>query len=231
MTDVRHAVLDGVRLAYEIHGSSDRAPLVLLHALGEGRDDWDAVVHRFAEHFRVVAVDLRGHGASDWPGDYSFQSMADDTLRLLDHIGLPRVTLLGHSMGGSVAYLLAERSPERIERLIIEDVPPPFVRERAIPERPEGRLDFDWEVVPAIVAEVNRGNPTMWDRLHSITAPTLLIGGGPESHIPQDKLHEVADRIPDCSFITIPAGHLVHATRPTEFADAVLGWLNQTSKP
>ena len=168
---------------------------MLLHALGEGRSDWAPVVNRFAEHFRVVTVDLRGHGDSDWPGTYSFQSMADDVLRLLDHLGLIHVRLLGHSMGGCIAYLIAEQSPGRVELLVVEDAPPPFVRERPVPERPEGELDFDWAVVPAIVGEVSSGNQTMWDRLSSITAPTLLVGGGPESHIPQEKLREVAERI------------------------------------
>ena len=92
-----------------------------------------------------------------------------------------------------------------------------------------GQLNFDWAVVPAIVGEVSRGNPTMWDQLSSITAPTLLAGGGPESHIPQEKLQEVADRIPNCSLVTIPAGHLVHATRATDFTDAVPGWFTRAS--
>lgn len=229
MVDVQHAVLGGVRLAYEENGPADSPPLVLLHALGEGRGDWAEVVGRFAERFRVIAVDLRGHGDSDRPGTYSFQLMADDVLRLLDHLDLPEVSLLGHSMGGSVAYLIAEQAPGRVERLIVEDAPPPFVRERPVPERPAEDVDFDWAVVPAIVDEVSRGNPTMWDQLCSIIAPTLLIGGGPESHIPQEKLQQVAERIPDCSLITIPAGHLVHATRATDFTDAVLNWLTQRS--
>jgi pimeloyl-ACP methyl ester carboxylesterase len=145
--------------------------------------------------------------------------MADDVLHLLDHLGLSQVSLLGHSMGGSVAYMIAEQRPDRVTRLIVEDAPPPFARDRPVPDRPEGQLDFDWAVVPAIVGEVNRGNPTMWDRLPSITAPTLLIGGGPDSHIPQDKLRAVTERIPDCTMVTIPVGHHVHAARPAEFVD------------
>lgn len=224
MVEMQQADVGGVRLAYELHGARDAPPLVLLHALGEGRCDWAGVADRLAEHFRVVAVDLRGHGDSDWPGGYSFQSMADDVLCLLDRLGFAEVTLLGHSMGGSVAYLLAEQSPSRIQRLIVEDAPPPFVRELPVPERPEGKLNFDWAVVPAIVGEVSRGNPRMWDRLSWITASTLIVGGGPESHIPQEKLQEVRDRIPDCSLVTIPAGHLVHASRAEDFIDEVLGW-------
>ncbi len=229
MVEVHHAVLGGIGLAYELHGASDAPPLVLLHALGESRSDWAPVVGRFAERFRVVAVDLRGHGDSDWPGTYSFQLMADDVRGLLDHLGLDRVTLLGHSMGGCVAYLIAEQSPGRVEFLIVEEATPPFVRVRPRPKRPEGELSFDWAAVPAVVGEVSRGNPTMWDRLSSITAPTLLVGGGPESHIPQAYLQEVADRISVCSLVIIPAGHLVHATCPADFTDAALSWFTRTT--
>lgn len=225
MGEVVDAVVGDVRLAYEVHGRSDAPPLILLHALGEGRRDWAPVLDRFEERFRVFAIDLRGHGDSDWPGRYSLQLMADDVLRLLDHLDVPAVTLIGHSMGGAVAYLLAEQHPDRAELLVIEDASPPFPRERPTPDRPDGELGFDWPLVPAIVAEFNRDNPVMWDRLPSITAPTLLIGGGPDSHIPQEKLQEAAQRIPDCSVVTIPAGHLVHATRPADFADTVLDWL------
>ena len=128
-------------------------------------------------------------------------------------------------MGGTVAYMVAMRRPDRVEWLIVEDVPPPYRRDRAIPDRPAGPLDFDWAVVPAIVNQVNNGDPAAWDGLGAITAPTLLIGGGPESHIPQDKLVAVAARIPRCDLVTIPAGHLVHTERPAEFAGAVLDWL------
>ncbi len=134
-------------------------------------------------------------------------------------------SLAGHSMGGVVAYLAAMKRPDRVERLIVEDVPPPFPRDHAIPERPAGSLEFDWAVVSAIIGQVNEGDSAAWDGLAAITAPTLLIGGGPESHIPQDKLAAVAARIPRCDLVTIAAGHHVHETRPSEFADAVLGWL------
>lgn len=226
MVEFHRAALGDLRLAYELYGAADAPPLVLLHALGEDRSSWGPVTARFAEHFQVIAVDLRGHGDSGWPGSYSFRLMAGDVLALLDHLHLSRVSVLGHSMGGMVAYLIAEGWPERVERLIIEDAPPPFPRDRAVPDRPDGELRFDWAVVPAIVGEVNRGSPQMWECLAAITAPTLLVGGGPESHIPQEQLHAVAQHIRDCMLVTIPVGHCVHVARPDEFADAVFGWLD-----
>src|SRR5215475_12051881 len=92
-----------VRLAYAVSGESDAAPMVLLHALGERAADWQPVAGRFTERFRVFAFDLRGHGDSDWPGEYSFQLMRDDVAAALDKLALTDVTLVGHSMGGAVA--------------------------------------------------------------------------------------------------------------------------------
>jgi 3-oxoadipate enol-lactonase len=215
----------GVRLAYEVSGGSGVPPMVLLHALGERGSSWAGMTPWFAPNFRVFTPDMRGHGDSDWPGTYSFELMRDDVLGLLDQLRLDKITLVGHSMGGAVALQVAMAQPDRIERLIVEDACPPYPRERPIPERPAETLDFDWPVVPAIVGQVNQGDPDAWDRLGAITARTLLIGGGLDSHIRQDKLAEAAGKIPDCTLVTIPAGHNVHAARPDDFAGAILSWL------
>jgi 3-oxoadipate enol-lactonase len=215
----------GIQLAYEVSGEVDAPAMLLLHALGERRTSWAAVTDRFVASYRVFALDLRGHGDSDWPGTYSFELMRDDVLGALDQLDLDSVTLIGHSMGGVVAYLVAIAQPDRIERLIVEDAPPPFPRDRAIRDRPAGPLDFDWPVAPAIIGQVNKGDPAMWEGLRTITAPTLLIAGGPDSHIPAAKLAAAAAHIERCDMVTIPAGHHVHAGRPAEFADVVLGWL------
>jgi pimeloyl-ACP methyl ester carboxylesterase len=79
--------------------------MVLLHALGEQAASWDDVAARFATRFRVVALDLRGHGASTRPGAYSFTVMRDDVLGVLDALDLHDLVLVGRSLGGTVAYL------------------------------------------------------------------------------------------------------------------------------
>jgi 3-oxoadipate enol-lactonase len=128
-------------------------------------------------------------------------------------------------MGGAVALLVAMGRPDLVGRLIVEDVSPPYPRDRLIPDRPEGALDFDWAVVPAIVTQVNAGDQAAWDGLTAIIAPTLLIAGGPVSHIDQDQIAAAAAMIPRADLLTIPAGHLVHSRCPAQFADAVLTWL------
>lgn len=225
MTEQHAVTIGGIRMSYEAAGDPAAPPMVLLHALGERAGNWAPVVPAFAGHYRVYAPDLRGHGETDWPGNYSFQLMRDDVIGLLDHLGLRAVVLAGHSMGAVVAYLVTIARPDLVTRMVIEDAPPPFEREHPVRGKPSGPLEFDWPVVPAIIGQVNQGDPETWNLLTTITAPTLIIAGGPESHIPHAQLEAAASRIPDCTLITIPAGHHIHTTRPREFQDSVLIWL------
>lgn len=218
-------VVDGVRLVCQISGPRDAPAVVLLHALGERGSTWEQVAAGLSSAFCVVAVDLRGHGDSGRPGQYSFEAMADDVLGVLDQLRLTRVSVVGHSMGGVVAYLLAAEHPGRVERLIVEDAPPPFPRGASVRARPPGDLPFDWDVVPAIVGQIDNADPSWWDLLSRISAPTLIIGGGATSHIPQDKLTDVVARLPDATLLTIAVGHHIHDTRPAEFTTAVRDFL------
>jgi len=198
--------------------------MVLLHATGESSTSWEQVAPVLARSFRVVAVDLRGHGASDWTGTYSLVAMRDDVLGVLAHLGDP-VTLVGHSLGGAVAYLVAEAQPGRVARLVIEDACPPYPRDSSLPTRPDGPLQFDWELVAPLRAELNDPARRSWPALGDITAPTLIVGGGPGSPVPQNLLAEVTDRVPDCELTTIEVGHMIHDDAPQEFLRAVLEWM------
>lgn len=225
MVDQRSIDVGGVRLAYQMSGPPDAAPLVLLHALGEDATDWEAVVPALARSRRVYALDLRGHGRSDWPGDYSLELMQADVLRFLEALGLGPVDLIGHSMGGIVAYLLAEDHPQRVSRLILEDVPLPRPREQTTPTRPDGALTFDWEMVLAVRRQIDVPDPRWLERLSQITAKTLVLAGGPLSHVPQDGVAELARLIPGGRLVTIPVGHLIHHGAPEPFTKAVSAFL------
>ncbi|WP_344627607.1 alpha/beta hydrolase [Kitasatospora arboriphila] len=225
MTVERTAAVRGIRLAYRESGAPGAPPLVLLHALGERRPDWGAVAPALARHRRVYAPDLRGHGRTEWPGEYSLEAMRDDVLALLDTLGLDVVDLVGHSMGGVVGYLLAQQQPHRVRRLVLEDAPPPLPRVPSVPTRPDGPLDFDWDMVLALRRQIDSPDPAWLDGLARITADTLVIAGGPSSHVPQQGLAELARRVPGARLITVPVGHLVHAAAPEAFTEAVLAFL------
>ena len=224
MSDVQKVQVGEVQLAYRVWGEADAPPAVLLHALGEDGEDWRGVVGRLTATHRVYALDQRGHGHSDWPGGYGFAQWRDDAIGFLRALGLERVTLIGHSLGAVAAALLASAEPELVERLILEEAVPPLPADppQVVPEMPPGLQSFDWRAKTAVVAERNAPDPLWWDGLSRITAPTLVIGGGPTSHIPQGRLAEMADRIPDSRLVTVDgAGHLVHEERPGEFLAAV----------
>jgi pimeloyl-ACP methyl ester carboxylesterase len=220
-----------LELAYDVCGDAGAPPMVLLHGLGEQAAGWGAQLPRFAERFRVVAFDLRGHGDSSRTSEYSHRLMAEDVCAALDALGLARVVLVGHSLGGAVGYHVAAVRPDLVSLLVAEDVCPPYPRNRPVPEPPDGVVPFDWAVVPAIIREVNAGSDSAWAELATIDAPTLLVAGGATSTIPQEKVAEVAERIPDCTLVTIPAGHFVHRDAPQQFTEVVLGWLEERQLP
>jgi 3-oxoadipate enol-lactonase len=225
--DVSGAVvgLEDVNLFARTYARRKRRPVVLLHALGETSASWTQVAPVLARVYQVHVLDLRGHGWSSWTGPYSLEKMSEDVLAFMDTVGLDRPHLVGHSLGGVLAYLLAERHPHRVGRLVLEDPLPPLPRPRTSPERPEGELNFDWDLVAPLVAQADDPPSRWWDDLTSITAPTLVIGGGPTSHVPQDQLAEMARQIPSGTFTTLDTGHQVHRARPGEVADLVMAFL------
>ena len=121
----RTIALGNLNIHYRHVGEEGLPPLIVLHGLGGKAEEWDHVSLAIADRYHVFALDQRGHGESSWPGDYSFELMRDDLEAFADALSFRRFTLIGHSMGGTVAYLFAEKWPERIERLVCEDTAPP----------------------------------------------------------------------------------------------------------
>ncbi|MEU2082784.1 alpha/beta hydrolase [Streptomyces albus] len=222
---------DGVRLAYRAWGAETGTPVVLLHCLGEDGEDWRGpLISALAGAHPVYALDLRGHGESDWPGSYALADFVADLRGFLDALGVERAVLVGHSFGSVVAYLFAQEHPGRVERLVLEETGAlrPPARPRQLPEAPPGTPLFDWEVTVQWTRQRNAPDPAWWERLSAITAPTLLVGGGNGSHLPQEDLTTMAERIPEARVLTIDgAGHLVHEARPMEFTRAVVDFLTE----
>ncbi|MEU0202999.1 MULTISPECIES: alpha/beta hydrolase [unclassified Streptomyces] len=228
-TPPRTVQANGITLAYRVWGPQDAPPVLLLHARGADSADWAETAPALAAgRRRVYALDLRGHGRSDWPGDYAFETMRDDVHAFLGALGIRGADVVGHSLGGVVACLLAQHSPRLVRRLVLEDVPAPVPLDPPRPpaERPDGDLPYDWAMILATDEQRNAPNPVWWDHMGRITMPTLLIGGGPTSLIPQEQIAALAGLLPDARHVTIDAGHLVHETRPKEFLAAVAEFLS-----
>ncbi|MGF1475643.1 MAG: alpha/beta fold hydrolase [Geminicoccaceae bacterium] len=109
-------------LAFEDKGAG--APLVILHGLFGSQRNWTSHAKALAEQRRVITVDLRNHGASPWSSTHTYEAMAGDVAGLLNDLELDAVTLLGHSMGGKAAMVLALNGEPRLDRLIVVDIAP-----------------------------------------------------------------------------------------------------------
>ena len=97
-------------------------PMIILHGLFGFSDNWQTHAKKFADYFRVILVDLRNHGHSDWNDAFSYELMAEDLYELITDLRLDDIYLLGHSMGGKVAMRYAQLHPEKLQKLIVVDI-------------------------------------------------------------------------------------------------------------
>lgn len=150
------AQVNGTSLHY-MHGGTGPA-IILLHGFPEDWYAYHRVMPRLAKHFTVLAVDLRGIGGSAaTPGGYDAANMAEDVHQLLEHLHLEHMYVVGHDMGGIVAYAFLRRYPETCRGVMLLDAPVPGLG--------------PWDAVKA--------NPIVW-HIHFHQTPELpeqLIAG------------------------------------------------------
>ena len=112
--------LDGTRLHYDVWGRRDGEPLVLVQGLGADMRGWIAQRRAFGATYRCISLDNRGVGSSDKPpGPYDLEVMAADVIAVLDAVGVPSAHVMGASMGGIIAQVLAVRHPHRVRSLVL----------------------------------------------------------------------------------------------------------------
>jgi 3-oxoadipate enol-lactonase len=119
---------NGISINYQVDGperAPDQAPwLILSNSLATSLSMWDEQAAALTDKFRVLRYDQRGHGGTEAPaGRYAFDTLLDDALALMDALGIAKAAFAGLSMGGATALGLAERHPDRFERIIVADSP------------------------------------------------------------------------------------------------------------
>ena len=131
--DSRFTEIDGLRVHYKTWGlpaeptTETAMAFVLLHGFGASTFSWNTVAAPLSERMPVLAIDRPAFGLTDrplsWNGanPYSPETQADLTVKLMDELGIRRAVLVGHSAGGTVAALIAERHPDRVAAVVLED--------------------------------------------------------------------------------------------------------------
>lgn len=154
----------------EVVGRPAHPPLLLLHGFTGALDTWHPFVSAWKERYRLVLIDILGHGLSDSPKDrsrYTMEKVTDDLARILDHFKIEKTNVLGYSMGGRLALSFAITYPTRVNALILEASSPGLAdkkeREarRKSDERLAARIERDgieafvneWEKIPLFATQ------------------------------------------------------------------------------
>lgn len=243
---------NGVAIAYTRYpppsGAQGETPLVIVHGLAAAEDEWRPFIAAARGRGPVLYLHLRGHGGSavgEAPGQTTLADLTSDLAGLLDHLGIARVHLLGHSLGGMVALNFVLRHPGRVHALILESTTPeaPAQDERRallrllapvrLPdgepwgeERPEQRAVFQTAHAAAAYALITRPDQTPY--LEGIRAPTLVLAGETDSPVAQRGAELLHGWIPTSRLVRIEgAGHHAHREQPETFTQLVLGFLRE----
>ncbi len=210
-------------------------PLILLHGNGEDAGYFVHQMEPFSRHFRVIAVDTRGHGQTPrGEAPFTIRQFAEDLRFFMDTQGIVKASILGFSDGGNIAMVFALKYPERVDRLILNGAnldASGVKRSVQIPieigyrmaslfarRSPEARKNA--ELLGLMVNDPD----VRPDELGRIQAPTLIIAGDRDM-IKESHTRLIAARIPDARLEIIPGDHFIANKQPEAFNAAVLSFL------
>jgi pimeloyl-ACP methyl ester carboxylesterase len=225
----------GRRARYVEAGVGD--PLVLVHGLGGSSRWWSSLIEPLAARRHVFAVDLPA-----FPRDVGGTDLSGWLACFLDAVGLERVDLVGHSLGGIVTTELAAKSPARVRRLVL--VAPAGIScgrnlvGRAFPLLHE--LADIRSSLPIVVGDALRAGPLgiargvrfVWTHdlrpvLPNVQAPTLLVWGESDRLVPARIATDWQALVPDSRVVHVRCGHVPMFESPRELADCILAFLDE----
>ena len=228
----RWAKIGPATIAYEVAGSGP--PVVLVHGLSGSSRWWRRNIGALTPYRRVYVVDLIGFGASRTRQRFVLAEAAGYLAQWMDQLGLERVSLVGHSMGGMIAAELAADAPDRVDRLVLVDpaaLPLDARRLRHALSLLRELRYLSPSFLPVLVADALRAGPlTLWraatalmladlrPKLAQIRAPTLVIWGEHDALVPVAFAQQLAQYLLYEELVVIKgAGHVPMWDRPQEF--------------
>lgn len=212
------------------------APLILLHGNGESSGYFVNQIDRFANEYRVIAVDTRGHGASPRGNKpFTLETFADDLKNLLDSLNIEKANILGFSDGGNIAVIFALKYPERVASLVLNGAnlfPSGLKSSFLIPVKV---LFAVFSLLSHFSRRAKRRSELLYlmakqpniqpERLSGIKCPVLVIAGT-QDVIKEKHTNLIAASLPDSSLCFLKGGHSIAKTNSVEFNSAVEKFLN-----
>lgn len=232
-------------LAYEAKGSGE--PILLLHGLSASHRWWSQNAPVFARSYRVYAIDLSGFGDSRTHGVFDLDQAVPQVIHWMDTLEIPRATVIGHSLGGLIAAMLAAQEPSRVDRLVLVDAAM-LAFDPGLGRRALGLVrSLRWTPkrhIPMMAEDALRANPRAMSQatlqllttdgrsdLERITAPTLIIWGDHDTIVPLSVGMQLHTLIAGSQLVIIPgSSHTPMLDRPQRFNEEVFRFLRNTPK-
>lgn len=175
-----HVYNGPIRLHYLDWGGEGLPSMVLLHGMRDSALSWDIFADTMKRDYRILALDSRGHGDSDWAksGDYTFRDHVSDVETLFDALGLNEAVVVGHSAGGRYAWAYAVANPDRVKALIIVDIDPDPQNEQTardfsdIAAEPESWDSMDEFVERLRERQVHTGETVLREQARAVSKQT-----------------------------------------------------------
>ena len=159
----RYVTVNGLRIHYLDFGGDGRQPLIMLHGIGRVAHTFDHIASHFNQNYHVLAVDMRGHGDSDWDpkAAYLVEDYVKDIEGLAQQLRLRNIVIWGNSTGGRVAQVFAGLHPDLVAAVIAEDVGPERPREIAdgFTSRLKQEDEKGWASEDELFAQLKTGSP------------------------------------------------------------------------
>ncbi|ETT45584.1 alpha/beta hydrolase [Paenibacillus sp. FSL R7-269] len=244
----------GIPLHHTVQGTGEA--VLCLHGNRDSSLVFRDLAMALAPHYQVLCADLRAHGQSEYAGPaFTLEDMVDDILRLLDEQGLKQVSIIGHSLGSTLALLLSAREPDRVKKLVLmgaaatfavpfkrpehgEEITPDAVRQTnaaAVPyffteghEAVQHQILEGWSRLPAATHRlmIQIKHPDLRPVLQGIRQRSLIITGEADRITPLHKALELNRYLPDSRMHTVPgAGHFMFLEAGGDVAAATLTFL------
>lgn len=210
-------------------------PLILLHGNGEDGSYFLHQMAPFAQHFRVLAIDTRGHGKTPrGERPFTIRQFADDLLAFMDQHAIEKAHILGFSDGGNIAMVFALAHPERVERLILNGA---NLDASGVKRKIQIPIEIGYRIARlfAGMSPKAKRNAEMLglmvndpnvkpEELARIQCPTLVVAGDKDM-IKDQHTRLIATSIPGAALSIIPGSHFIANQRPEAFNEVVLRFL------